>query len=446
VSDPALEPAASRLMQPTASAGSASEQVKKRGRRGGQRTRGGHGNWHSVAAAQQRRAAARAALEKDIDDIMSVFHDAGGSCEDPLDDAMVDVDDDDVAHIPTTTTTAAVTTASISIASSVSPAVAERERQAASSVFSACSTSGLLDDAMVDDAHDDAAHTPTTTTTAAATSATIAPASSNTHRRRRVGSTGQMERQMERLRVIQERETAGLLRMSHGLLIAAASTFHTQSYEESELPCIALNVGASPEPRAAIQALAHFGCTMVMGRQPTTRALATLAQPDTCQSTSRAGQPTDLPFDVICLLVDKLELLADVAKVACLNHWFYEAAQTLAQARRQERLKDVACRPENTEAYFHSICGRRVVVATFWNRHRRWLPFSGILEYDVSWFPPRHSLSSQCFCSLRTHRLRCPLPCRLNVNALMWRSTQSQVRSASTSCGTSQSDAKCKMA
>ena len=39
-------------------------------------------------------------------------------------------------------------------------------------------------------------------------------------------------------------------------------------------------------------------------------------------------------------------------------------------------------RPQASHEYFNSMLKRRVVVALYYDRPQRWLPYSGILEYD----------------------------------------------------------------
>lgn len=45
-------------------------------------------------------------------------------------------------------------------------------------------------------------------------------------------------------------------------------------------------------------------------------------------------------------------------------------------------LSGAMLRPQPSLEYFKSMLKRRVVVALYYERPQRWLPYSGILEYD----------------------------------------------------------------
>ena len=199
-----------------------------------------------------------------------------------------------------------------------------------------------------------------------------------------------------RLACIEEQETAGLVRMSHGLLFARASNRQVLRFDMTELPRLYISDADAPEAGGARRALAAFGAALVHAEKPSTLTLAAQSFVlGTFCSREPSGEQTtfdDMPFDAFDTIVAFLDD-DNLSMVASVNRAFCSAARLCARsrdeaavARQMERLAGVVQQPHNSVAYFNSICGCRVVVATFWDRHRRWLPFSGILEYEVSLF------------------------------------------------------------
>ena len=84
------------------------------------------------------------------------------------------------------------------------------------------------------------------------------------------------ERAAARLNQIEESETAGIIRMSHGLLFAATPMFHVQEFMDNEMHELFLEDKCAPARSAALKSLAAFTSSLLFCRPPSSpKALTT---------------------------------------------------------------------------------------------------------------------------------------------------------------------------
>ena len=90
-----------------------------------------------------------------------------------------------------------------------------------------------------------------------------------------------------------------------------------------------------------------------------------------------------LPGELLEAIVAHLGIL-DLVSAALVSHEWLPGASFCLNQLLQRRLSGALIVPEPTRAYFASMIGRRVIVAQFYERAKRWLSHSGILEYTTA--------------------------------------------------------------
>ena len=174
---------------------------------------------------------------------------------------------------------------------------------------------------------------------AAAASASEAAPPRTRSARGRLSKAASIER---RLQKVNEKETAGILRMSCGMLLVAASKSMIHAFDSVELPLMFINDASLRGAVAADAriALAAFGAAMVLGRPPTTlsiQARGCVTDLVEAPNGSSVLELPFLPFEIIEYIVDMLAP-QDVATVGCLSLAWCEAAQTKSLTLQRQRV------------------------------------------------------------------------------------------------------------
>ena len=170
--------------------------------------------------------------------------------------------------------------------------------------------------------------------------------------------------------------------ISHGITYWASSPsqqrrYVQQLFDSQYLPDPDRGGGRGQAGGPECDALALYGSTLLWGRAPPPAAI-------TDQPTCPVGKPmcsslSSLSADIIQLILCYVEE-RDLSVLCLVNSEWEAEASFLLKQLLEVRLQEERPRPTASRPFFDSMLGQRVVVAFYYDRPRRWLAFSGLLE------------------------------------------------------------------